>query len=334
MSRDHRESLDSTQALSFRCLVCNSVSNHSEKQYFEHIRGHLKKYETVTCVFNNCEYRTNIYSTFASHKSRKHTPHSLEHFKPSILQNYTCQTPEDTEWTVDQSNLCEPFVEEEQDFVRIINNKLGCLFLKLESVFNVSNKCINEIIDELQFITSTASSPVIKQIIETTLKSNGCNVDESVILNLVENLISLNPLNAALGVDGPFKTSYKRERFLKEQFSIVEPIEYILDEKSTFQYVPILQSLPQILAKKDEAFRNSQSSKGTYESFCDGSHFKENVFLSGDVRIPLILYIDDFEVCNPLGTSRKKRYCRLLGVGKHSQCIMLLIDIHLSGCAL
>lgn len=64
--------------------------------------------------------------------------------------------------------------------------------------------------------------------------------------------------------------------------------------------------LPQILAKKDEAFRNAQSSNGTYESFCDGSHFKENVFLSGDVRIPLILYTDDFEVCNPFGKPPKK----------------------------
>lgn len=261
----------------------------------------------MTCVFNNCEYSTNIYSTFASHKSRKHTPHSLEHFKPSILQNYTCQTPEDTELIVDNSDFCEPVVEEELDFVKIINKKLSCLFIKLESVFNVSNKCIDEIIDGLQFITSTASSPVIKQIIETTLKSNCCNVDESVVLDLVENLTSLNLLNAALGVDGPFHTSYIRERFLKEQFSIVEPVEYILDENSTFQYVPILQLLSQILDRNDEALRNTQSSKSIYESFCDGSHFKRSIFFSGDgVRIPIILYIDDFEVCNPLGTSIKK----------------------------
>ncbi len=39
----------------------------------------------------------------------------------------------------------------------------------------------------------------------------------------------------------------------------------------------------------------------------DGSYLKENSFLSGDeLKLPLILYIDDFEVCNPLGTSRKK----------------------------
>lgn len=44
----------------------------------------------------------------------------------------------------------------------------------------------------------------------------------------------------------------------------------------------------------------------TIEVF-DGSHFKENSFLSGEeFRLSLLLYCDDFEICNPLGTSRKK----------------------------
>ena len=34
---------------------------------------------------------------------------------------------------------------------------------------------------------------------------------------------------------------------------------------------------------------------------------KENEFLSGEeLRLSLLLYCDDFEICNPLGTSRKK----------------------------
>lgn len=192
----------------------------------------------MTCVFNNCELSTNMYSTFASHKNRKHTPHSLEHFKPSIMENYTCQIPEDTELSVDESDSRESVVEEEHDFIQIVNNKLGCLFLKLESVLNVSNRCIDEIVDELQFISSTASRPVIKQISD-----------------FVENLTSLNPLNAALGVDRPFNTSYKRGRFLKEQFHIVEPVEYILDEQSTFQYVPILQTLSKVLEKNGSVLK-------------------------------------------------------------------------------
>lgn len=39
----------------------------------------------------------------------------------------------------------------------IVEKNMALLFLKLESKFNVSNKCIDEIIEELHFITETAS---------------------------------------------------------------------------------------------------------------------------------------------------------------------------------
>ncbi len=43
-----------------------------------------------------------------------------------------------------------------------------------------------------------------------------------------------------------------------------------------------------------------------YASFCDGSNFKENKVLSEEeLRLSLLLYCD-FEICNPLGTLRKK----------------------------
>lgn len=44
-----------------------------------------------------------------------------------------------------------------------------------------------------------------------------------------------------------------------------------------------------------------------YKSYRDGSHFKSNTLLTEEeFRVALNLYIDDFEVANPLGTSRKK----------------------------
>lgn len=49
------------------------------------------------------------------------------------------------------------------------------------------------------------------------------------------------------------------------------------------------------------------SNYGLYKSFRDGKYFQENSFFSvGVFRIALGLYIDDFEMCNPLGTSKKK----------------------------
>lgn len=85
---------------------------------------------------------------------------------------------------------------------------------------------------------------------------------------------------------------------MKEHFSIVEPVEYILDKKEgkSFQYVPMLLLLTP-----------NYSHSCDYRSFYDGSHSKENCFLSGEeFRLSLLLYCDDFEICNPLGTSREK----------------------------
>lgn len=44
-----------------------------------------------------------------------------------------------------------------------------------------------------------------------------------------------------------------------------------------------------------------------YKTYRDGLYYKDNSLLSSeDLSIALGLYIDDFEVCNPLGTSKKK----------------------------
>lgn len=50
-----------------------------------------------------------------------------------------------------------------------------------------------------------------------------------------------------------------------------------------------------------------------YRTVRDGEYCKQNCFLSSeDLRIALNLYVDDFEICEPLGTSRKKH--KLYGV--------------------
>lgn len=46
--------------------------------------------------------------------------------------------------------------------------------------------------------------------------------------------------------------------------------------------------------------------EGYYSSCQYGEYFKENKLLTEESGIALGLYIDDFEICNPLGTSRKK----------------------------
>lgn len=109
-------------------------------------------------------------------------------------------------------------IEEDKDLSRFIKEKFGSLFLKLESTFNVANKCIDEIVNELQFISCTASVPVIRELIESTLRTHSCELDTAVISDLVKILSKAHPISSALASDGPFSTSYKRREFMKEHF--------------------------------------------------------------------------------------------------------------------
>ena len=52
-----------------------------------------------------------------------------------------------------------------------------------------------------------------------------------------------------------------------------------------------------------------QREDGFLSDFCDGSNFKSHPLLSSDTNNPaleIMLYYDDVEVCNPLGSRAKK----------------------------
>lgn len=86
----------------------------------------------------------------------------------------------------------------------------------------------------------------------------------------------------------------------------------------TFQYVPVLNVLQLLLARIDivdklvdhHTTSTSSANANQYGCFQDGDHHKKKSFFFREGFISLCFYIDDFEVCNPLGTSRKKhRLC-------------------------
>jgi hypothetical protein len=73
-------------------------------------------------------------------------------------------------------------------------------------------------------------------------------------------------------------------------------------------YVPILEMLKALLSRKDildAVLQTPTQVEGTISSFRDGSLYKSNrLFSNGLHNIVLKLYLDEFEVVNPLGDSR------------------------------
>lgn len=80
--------------------------------------------------------------------------------------------------------------------------------------------------------------------------------------------------------------------------------------KIEYQYVPVLQTLQEVLNSKHvnlESFKKCASVPSQFESLFNGRYFQENKFLDGDeLKISLILYVDELGICNPLGTSKNK----------------------------
>lgn len=149
--------------------------------------------------------------------------------------------------------------------------------------------------------------------VKLVLQQHNCNIDENTITLVTDSLRSLNPLSSISG-SGCLGSDQKRLSYFKEKFGVIDPVEHVLvlSSKKMFVLVPVLRTLQRLLNRGDVidkvlAELNKETQPGRYNSSSDGLYLKENPLLSGeDLSISLTLYIDDFEICNPLGTSRKK----------------------------
>lgn len=318
----------STEVLTFTCVLCPGSVLSSSRDYFSHINNHLKNYETVTCMFQNCLFQSNIYTTFRSHKSRKHGTWTLKDFKAGVVKvaktsDQLSEELEDQSFEELVTDLAEPgssqgVVESDignENLQDTIIQKLSSVLLKLEIYSHVPSSAIDELLAELHFLFASAVLPISNSTAGDLFKKHDLHIDQSIINELSIAISTQNPLLKAIATDGQLATAYKRNQYYKEHFKVVEPVEYVLDgrSKKTFQYIPLLQSLQQLLSSKNvvekivDAHASCTVDPQQYLSVKDGAHFKNNSFFAcEDLRIYISLYIDDFELCNPLGTSRKK----------------------------
>ena len=123
------------------------------------------------------------------------------------------------------------------------------------------------------------------------------------------------------------KTSYLQSSFLESNPNFVHPIQYILSTRLSFKnkgpkrvlseqhdtmvYVPILESIQQLLSNPKIAamIMNQQRfcRDGYFFDVCDGECFKNNeIFQEHPDALQIILYHDEVEICNPLGTHTGK----------------------------
>ena len=77
----------------FNCQLCEFNETCTEQDFLRHLRQHPKLFQKIECPYLDCDFETNVYSTFNTLKSRNHNQTSIDvnlAFKPEIVSQLSC----------------------------------------------------------------------------------------------------------------------------------------------------------------------------------------------------------------------------------------------------
>lgn len=310
LSRNHRKGAPiDQQAFTFRCECCDFQEICSQKDFFKHLGNHLKIQETVQCPFLGCEFKTNTYSTFSSHRSRKHKENTVKDFR-TVIQ------PVSAEAGIADESVASTLFQDDSNFVsdrghvdfEQVEHRVACLFLSMQTVLHVTRSAIQKVVEEIRDIFICSKFLAFRSVAEVLEKYN-ISTENNLIKDIVDSVLASIPLVTGTSVKGCLSTDYRRTCYFKQNFSLIEPVEYLYRQgrANTFVYVPLPLLLETLLRCPDFlgalVFRQEYLA-GVYRSFQDGQFYRQRAGSTEGVQINLALYIDEFEIANPLGTSR------------------------------
>lgn len=316
--KDKRHACQEIQVV-YTCPLCGFKQPFSEKNLFGHLRGHLRSHEMVTCPYKNCRYTTNVYSSFNSHKTRAHgvdvSSACLDLFEDVVAEDDGCSAAAEPPFE-------DPTQSENADILDIVDiqcdtsqlkaqlqRNLASLFLKMQAILHVSDIAAQEIVEHLCQLFSL-SRPLLREAVNDVLQRHCYTVSEAALDEIVSVVIDSNVFVSATAKGAELSSNKRRKTFIERNYPMVMPFQYVVAPGRTAVYVPILPMIQLLFKHTDvlDRIKESHSSQsGQYTNHRDGLYFQENELLSAseEFKLPLLIYIDEIEVANPLGTSRK-----------------------------
>ena len=323
LSRLHTKSLDPQPCVDvpvkFSCLSCGFAESCFETDFFTHLHTvHFKVNHKVRCPFKDCNFESSVYSTYKAHKSKVHKHQNWKSFKPDIIgcdhADHSADAVQENMPHVDDAQEFEELSEEASesdlcDLGRQLEHNFASLLLKMQTILHIPESAVQEVIQQL-YQLNELSQPLLQSRVRVVLQKYYTDVSETVLKEMMSAVSESNTLTFC-ATNGPLGTSKRRAAYVRKEFPLVSPIEYVVEKgQKPLAYVPIIHMLQKLLNKNDildKAMSEGLNFPQEYRSYGDGLCFKENALLTKDeFTIALGLYIDDFEVANPLGTSKLK----------------------------
>lgn len=180
LSRYHRKhvglAVHHKSNFTFKCECCDFQGICSEREFLKHLGNHLKIQETIQCPFLGCDFKTNTYSTFSSHKSRKHKQYNTEDFRTEIQPCAIAET-----CTIYETDASTSILEElshvlEEDRVdhfddETFEHEIANFYLSMQTVLHVSQGSAQTIIQgyrDLLICSTPCAFQSVKEVFKNT----------------------------------------------------------------------------------------------------------------------------------------------------------------------
>ncbi|PIK60815.1 hypothetical protein BSL78_02296 [Apostichopus japonicus] len=312
--------------MGFVCSQCGIVINGSPKALLWHLRiahhlinGHVFT-KSIACGQNGCE------RSFSGRTAafRKHLgTHNYDN--DDVPVHVPVPAPPDADFAdVPADNLDADHDEVEPDepegelwdelTTEEVENRAAMLVAGLLASSSTVHSTVTQVVEQASDLINDMSSFMMQRVKQfaTTV---GIPHDDQHLQALLTDID---------GVSHPFRnvgSQYKQRKFFQNCKAFVAAEElpmgvayYPVNNPSTgnvqqhmktvtFQYIPIKPLMKMILEETDVLKISSthmMSEDGLLRDFQDGSFCRESPLLSSSATIKLILYVDDFEVSNPL----------------------------------
>jgi len=309
------------------------------KHTYSHLRSNTGSDTEITCPYQNC---TRAYINILSLRSHISRCHKQIVEKSSLA--YTAHSSVGTDIIeLQESAICDHRQDDDAGTAtgttsHALNNisisdvsflsesvhdcfvnPFAMFCLKLEACHLVPRSIIQSVFDEIKILSENADSNLKDRLAHTLHLSETQSND----LNDVFDTQSFSAIlqNECNGLS----TTYRRNQYYQKNFGCIVPVAVLLGEidgtKYFYHYISIKEQLKTFFKNVHFLSCSHSFTEGVMVDFWDGSLYKH---LRGSSSVNIFLYQDAFEICNPLGSSKKKHkivgvYCMLGNLPAHQR---------------
>lgn len=294
------------------------------------------------CPFDYCSRSFHRRDTFKKHLSLKHSDADSSNFSNittsldksentsylnllALGPSCSSQVSENQSTTNNNNNHCKFNTDKKvEDFNSLLHKSTVDFVSKLQSNVSISRKLVQTVIDNVKDFLNAGFLAILKEFL--ILPNNDFDCHLKVVHSLLEK--TQNCFNL-------FDTDYKRIKYVEASKAYITPVPYVIGtsfdssrqgcsntlvlKNRTTIFIPpskilkLFFQIPHVLNEiidyhnqtyiKKSFFTDSKQNESILKNIVDGSLWKETISKNKkNIVIPLLLYFDDFETSNPLGS--------------------------------